>query len=243
MDLPPITTVFFDWDQTLAYTKTPDNGLIERLTLMFQMAGLTYTQEQMKNAVEAYIAGAGEEKLKAFREAQTRREIGNFYAHLLKQLGYDDVDWELLVRIYNSYAQLPWYLYDDSREVIEAVQQQGYDVSILSNTSRSARPNITRLVGDLVPSRRITISEEVGVHKPAKTIFHRAAARAHTPPENCLMVGDNLAIDAIASVENGGFAYGIWLDRKEQSNGIPLPPFVSKITTLAQLPALLNNHY
>lgn len=242
MELPPIDAVFFDWDQTLAYTKTAENSLGERLTLMFQMAGLPYAREQIEHAVEKYIAAAGEEKLQEFREAQTRRAIGNFYAHLLKNLGHDDVDWDLLVRIYGTYANLPWYLYEDSREVVKDVQNQGYKVTILSNTSRSARQNIVRLVGDLIPSRNIIISEEVGVHKPAKTIFRRAAARAHTPPQNCLMVGDNLAVDAIASVENGGFAHGVWLDRDDKYNGTPLPPYVSTIASLTQLIDLLDNH-
>ena len=68
--------------------------------------------------------------------------------------------------------------------------------------SNLARPVIEDLVGDLVPSHHIIISEEIGVHKPAKTIYRRAASRVRTPPENCLLVGDNLTVDALRTWHN-----------------------------------------
>ena len=99
---------------------------------------------------------------------------------------------------------------------------------------------IERFVGDLVSGHHIILSEEVGVHKPAKTIYLRAASRIGFPPEQCLLVGDNLEVDAIGAVQQGGFGYGVWLARNGCSNGRMLPPDVSCITSLNQLPSLFK---
>jgi putative hydrolase of the HAD superfamily len=240
MSKATVKTVFFDWDRTLAYTKSSPNGIAAHLARMFGIAGLPYSEEQIETAVQHYVAEAGPEKVQEFKAAQTRRAICGFYAQLLKRLGHDDTSWEQLVRIYRAYARLPWVLYDDSRPALEAVLDRGFVVGILSNTSGTARQFIRELVGDLVPAQNVIISEELGVHKPAKTIFIRAAARVRTPPENCLMIGDNLAVDAVGAIENGGFACAIWLDRLRQDNPISLPPRTSTINTLAEVPALLD---
>ncbi len=237
----PIKAIFFDWDGTLAYTDIPNNSTSGRLAMMFQMGGLPYTQPEMEAALQQYAADAGPEMMERFGKAQTRREITGHYAQLLKRLGHQDRSWELTLDLYRTYAGLPWLLYEDSCAIIEAVRDKGYIVGILSNHSHSARPIMTQMVGDLVPARNIIISEEAGVHKPAKTIYLRAASRVRTPPANCLLVGDNLTADAVGAVQNGGFGRGIWLDRKQQHNGHLLPPHISYITSLVQLLDLLDD--
>ena len=148
-------------------------------------------------------------------------------------------------RLYGTYALLPTYLFEDSRSTLNELQKQGYKLGIISNHSGAARPVIERLAGDLVPSRHIFISEEMGVHKPAKTIFRRAASRLRTPPENCLLVGDNLRVDAVGAIENGNYGSGVWLDRLENGSPAELPAGVTRITSLDQLPGILasfNGH-
>jgi len=237
----PIKVIFFDWDHTLAYTKTPQKSLGGRLAMMFQIAGLPYTQEEIETALQQHAADGGRDDITRFGEAQTRREIARLYAHLLNRLGHQDSSWELLVTIYRAYAQLPWVLFEDSRTVLQAARDKGCILGIISNTSMSALPSIIQMVGDLVPARHIIISEEIGVHKPAKTIYLRAAARVRTPPANCLLVGDNLAIDAVGAVQNGGFGYAVWLDRNHKRDGCLLPPNISTITSLTQLIDLLDD--
>lgn len=239
MTRQPIKAVFFDWDRTLAYTDTQNSSMSGRLAMMFQMAGLPYTEEEIAAAMEQYAADAGHERLQHFARAQTRREIAGHYAQLLSRLGHQDTGWELTLDLYRTYADLPWLLYEDSRATLQVVLDQGYTAGIISNHSHSARPIMTEMVGDLVPARNIIISEEVGVHKPAKTIYRRAASRLSTPPENCLLVGDNLTADAIGAVQNGGFGCGVWLDRKQMLDGRVLPENVSAITSLSQLVDLI----
>lgn len=236
----PITTIFFDWDYTLAYTRTPENTLEERLTYMFQLADMPFSRAQVRAALEQYRADIAQGRVKTIENPQTRRDVAQQYIYLLRYLGYDDVDWPLLIKLYGTYANLPHYLFEDTIPTLEALRAQGYTLGILSNHAHTARPVMEALVGDLVPSENIVISEEEGVHKPAKTIFRRATQRVSTPPEQCVFVGDNLRVDAVAAVENGRFQRGIWLDRQEK--GLPeadLPDSVGRITTLLALPEKL----
>ena len=236
----PIEAVFFDWDYTLAYTRTENNTAGERLALMFELAGLPYTQSEIETALQRYHEDVAAGIMPAIVQQQKRREIARFYGRLFDYLGEKDKSWPTMERLYGTYAQLPTYLYEDSRPTLSLLGQQGYKLGILSNHSASARPVMERLVGDLVPSRNIVISEEIGVHKPAKTIFRRGAARLGTRPSHCIiLVGDNLEVDAVGSVALGGFCGGIWLDRSDSGADKPLPEGIVRITSLSQLPPLL----
>jgi putative hydrolase of the HAD superfamily len=237
----PIETIFFDWDRTLAHIKTGNGSESERLARMFALADLPYTQSDIEVALALYekdvAAGKVPEKME---QPQRRRDIARFYKRLLDYLGDEDKSWPVMKRLYGTYALLPTYLYEDSRPTLSLLKQQGYKLGIISNHSAMARPVIERLVGDLIPPDHIVISEEIGVHKPAKTIFKRAAARLKTDPSQCIiLVGDNLEVDAIGSVNSGGFCGGVWLDRLDKGDGHALSEGVVRITSLYELPPLL----
>jgi putative hydrolase of the HAD superfamily len=101
------------------------------------------------------------------------------------------------------------------------------------------RRTIDQLLGNIIPQHHITISEEVGVHKPGKTIFRRAVAKLRQKPTDCIYVGDNLDVDAVAAVQQGGFAAGIWIDRSNEETTVSLPPNIYRLTSLTQLILLL----
>ena len=238
----PIKAIFFDWDLTLAYTRTAQDSREERLAIMFQLSGLPYTQDEIEAALQQYDRDVEQGKLKKIEKPQTRRQIVREYAYMLDLLGHKDTGWDLQERIYGSHSLLPTFLFEDSRPTLQLLKESGYILGILSNRSRVGRPIMEELVGDLIPSQQMLISEELGVHKPAKTIFLRAAARVRIPPANCVQVGDNLEVDAIAAVQRGGFRYGIWLDRSNSPNGRSFLPNVSSINTLSQLPDWIEDH-
>jgi len=235
----PLAAIFFDWDRTLAYHGNPQNSLGERLTLMFQSADLPYSQSEIEAALQQYAFDVENGNVKHINNPQTRREIVGLYSYILDYMGHEK-NWELLIQLYGTYALLPTFLYENSRQTLQAVLDQGLIPGIISNHSRSARPVMEQMVGDLVPSRHIILSEELGVHKPAKTIYLRAASRISIPPEQCMLVGDNLEVDAIGAVQQGGFGRGIWLDRNGCSNGHALPTGVSCINSLSQLPTIFK---
>ncbi len=239
----PLETVFFDWDYTLAYTKTPANTTGERLAYMFELAGLPYSQSEIEIALEQYHRDVAAGKIPRLDKLQTRREIARYYGYLFDYLGEEDRSWSTMERLYGTYARLPTYLYKDARPTLTLLRDQGYNLGIVSNHSASARPVMERLVGDLIPSRNMIISEELGVHKPAKTIFRSAAARLRARPSRCIiLVGDNLRVDAIGAVETGGFCGGIWLDRRGKGDDQLLPEGIVRINSLLQLPPLLADY-
>jgi FMN phosphatase YigB (HAD superfamily) len=234
----PITAIFFDWDRTLAHHGLSQSTLGERLTMMFQSADLPFTQAEIDAALHQYALDVELGKAKQIVSPQTRREIVSLYSYILDYLDHEK-SWDLLIQLYGTYALLPTFLYENSRKTLQVIIEKGFTPGIISNHSCSARPVMERMVGDLVPPRHIILSEELGVHKPAKTIYLRAASRVGIPPKQCLLVGDNLEVDAIGAVEKGGFGRGVWLNRIGCANDHILPPGVTCISSLNQLPAII----
>jgi HAD superfamily hydrolase (TIGR01549 family) len=236
----PVETIFFDWDYTLAHTSASNNSTGERLAKMFALADLPYSQTEIEAAMARYHGDVSAGKHPPIMDLQRRREIIRRYGHLFDYLGEKDRSWATRVRLYRTYAQLPNHLYQDSRPTLALLRQQDFKLGIITNHASIIRPVIEQLVGDLVPTEHVVISEEIGVHKPAKTIFNRAAARTRTRPSRCLLVGDNFEVDAVGSTVVGGYRASVWLDRKEKGANRTMPAGVSRITSLDQLPPILG---
>lgn len=227
-----ITAVLFDWDLTLAQV-LGEVSHSERLTALFQLEGLPFTHEQVQAALHSYQAE--QNKLPQSGMPQTQQDIANFYRQILVRLGHQNVNQAFVNRLYDAYALLPITLYKDALTTLRAIKRAKLEIGIISNHSNVIRPVIEKYTGGLVSPSSIIISQEEGVHKPAKTIFARAAARMQTAPENCLFVGDNLVVDAIGAVTQGEFGMGLWLDRNKKGATMMLPTNVHRITSLTQV--------
>ena len=230
-----ITTILFDWDFTLARV-LGDILQSERLAALFSTQGLNYTPDQFEAAMEKQQNGAQQGFLGRSIKPQTRQDIINGYFRILAYLGFKDRTRALGERLYSAYGILPNILYDDTLPTLRALQKKGFSLGIISNHSNSAREVIEEKVGEFIRPEHIIISQEIGVHKPAKTIFKQAVARMKVSPANCVFIGDNLDVDAIGAVERGGFSRGFWLDRAETNVDRTLPERVVRITSLDQLP-------
>lgn len=234
-----ITAVLFDWDFTLAYSLGLDVSHIARTAVLFQTYGVVCTEAEVMAAQADLEADIARGVVSGSLRPQKKREIIQLYRQLLRRLGHPDTSYELAYEIYAGYGRLPHTLFDDVLPTLHQLQTRQLRLGILSNHSSSVRQTINQLLGTIIPQERITISEEIGVHKPGKTIFRRAAAKLHQNPANCLYVGDNLEVDAIAAVQQGSFAAGIWIDRSGQEAPRKLPQNVYRLTTLTQLILLL----
>ena len=107
---------------------------------------------------------------------QKKRQVIQAYPHLLDRLGHPGRSQGFAYEIYAGYGRLPHHLFDDVQPTLRQLKARQLQLGILSNHSASVRHTIAQLLGDIIPQERLTISEEVGVHKPSKTIFRRAAA-------------------------------------------------------------------
>lgn len=234
-----ITAVLFDWDLTLARV-LGEVSEAERLSALFGSQGLNYDPAEVQAALNQYQNGRARMARPAGK-LQTRQDIINSYFQILAHLGYTERDWEFGNQLYDAHSHLPTFLYDDTRPVLRSLQQKGIPLGIISNHTRLARSLIERHVGDLIPTEHVIISQEVGVHKPAKTIFRLATARLGIAPARCMFVGDNLAVDAIGAVEKGDFGCSLWLDREGSGAHLPLPGQVKRITSLHQVIPFLTS--
>jgi FMN phosphatase YigB (HAD superfamily) len=229
-----IRGVFFDWDLTLARV-IGDVSQDERLAALFQREGLSYTLEEIGAGVQysydTYRARFAQEMPKP----QTQEEVTEHYRRILKYLGHKPVNRPLLNRLYDGYGQLPVILYDDTLPTLQILAEKGLTLGIISNHTRDVRKMMQQLMGEIIPARQIFISQEVGLHKPAGSIFSMALQFLGLVPEQCIFVGDSLRADAIGAVEQGRFQLGLWLDREEIGAGVVLPPGVVRITSLAEV--------
>lgn len=234
-----ITAVLFDWDLTLARI-LGEVSPAERTAAVFTQGGIPCTPDQMQQAMNACTSNPHIAKaLGCAKKPQTRREIMHYYKHLLLNLGHSNIGRTMLNTLYSTYGHLPTYLYEDALPLLDKLQRQGYQLGIISNHAISARATMEKFVSSYIPSENIIISQEVDVHKPAKTIYKRAASRLRVNPAECVLIGDNLCVDAIGAVEQGNFGMGIWLDRKGTGTDTCLPKKVTRITTLQQVSNLL----
>ncbi|WP_420640889.1 HAD family hydrolase [Candidatus Leptofilum sp.] len=234
-----VTAVLFDWDFTLAYSLGLYVSHVARTTTLFQKYGVVCTEADVTAAQKSLEADIASGKMMGSLRPQKKREIIRLYRELLRRLNHPDDSYEFAYEVYAGYGLLPHFLFDDVRPTLRALQDRNLKLGILSNHSSSVRSTIEQLVGDIIPQTRITISEEVGVHKPGKTIFQRAASKLRQKPANCLYVGDNLEVDAKAAVQPGGYAGGVWIDRYERQQPDFLPANVHRVTNLTQLILLL----
>ena len=224
--------VLFDWDLTLTRV-VGDVSPEERLAALFQKEGLPYTLPEIEEAISTYKKNVETGQLKRIGKKQTQREIAQFYRDVLVQLDHMELDWELMHYLYDAYAFLPHSLYEDTLPLLKWLKKLGMPLGVISNHSRHIRPVIEETLGDYFQPEHIIISQEEGVHKPAKTIFKTASSRMGFAPEECVFVGNDLYVDAIGSVEAGGYGLGLWLDRGSELNHVnALPEHVYRINSL-----------
>lgn len=230
-----ITAVLFDWDFTLAYSIGPNVTFSERLAVLFRRYGVQTTADEMDNILNTIRREISTGVLQASLFPQEKQAIIKNYRIILGKLGHPDTSYDFAYQLYSSYAELPHFLYDDVLPTMQALKQCGYRLGILSNHSVSARTVMEKMIGEFIPTHHITVSEALDMHKPDPNIFWVAAAKLGAQPAACFYVGDNLEVDAIGAVQQGGYAQGLWLNREKRPFAIPLPQHVAQIESLTQM--------
>ncbi len=235
-----ITAVIFDWDFTLAYTIGKNVSLDERTTMMLNQIGISRSVKDVQLAHQAQQTDAqsGISTLPVY--PQTKPDFLQVYRDLLTRLEVSNVDDDLAYKLYTEYARLPTFLYEDVLPTLQSLHDCGFRLGILSNHTHSVRATIETFVGNFIPSDHMVISEDVGLHKPDPEIYVQAAQRVHTPPQQCIYIGDNLHVDAIGAVQFGGFAQGFWIDRKGMGQQQTFPVGVTRLTQLTELLDVLD---
>ncbi len=229
-----VAAVLFDWDLTLAHVigiKTYS----ERLKAIFHHGGLDFPLADIEEAMRDHQINTAVLKLPLLPGVpQTQKEITDYYREILWRLGYTNDDDAFFDRLYDIFAELPLALYEDTLPTLEQLQRQGVKIGIITNHSSLIRPVIEEAVGRYIPTNYVLISQDAQLYKPSPVVFQAAASQLNVLPSNCVYVGDNLYVDAIGAVEQGGYALGLWIDREPPRKKKPFPENVHRITTLSQ---------
>ncbi|MGW0481643.1 HAD family hydrolase [Nonomuraea sp. NPDC003214] len=130
-----------------------------------------------------------------------------------------------------------WRAYPDAAAAVAALR--GFRLGVLTNGAQEMQEAKVRAIG-LAGQVGPVLTGEVldGCYKPAPACYTWAAAALGLPPEQVLLVGDDVAKDVTGPAAAG--MRSVWLDRL----GVAPPPAgFPRITTLAELPALLSGEH
>lgn len=121
----------------------------------------------------------------------------------------------------------------DAAPAIEALRGR-FPLGILTN-SPAGEESLTAL--GLRDHFTAVVSADESHRKPDRIAFERACAALEAPAAQVALVGDSIRADIEGAVAAG--LVPIWLDRLSQAGATP--PGVYKVTSLAQLPSLLES--
>lgn len=95
-------------------------------------------------------------------------------------------------------------LFPGTFKTLEYLLEKDYRLFILTNGFLSTQQEKMRNSGIERFFERIFSSEEIGVNKPHREIFHWAVTSLNAPKKQCLMIGDDLKVDV-----EGALIYGM----------------------------------
>ncbi|MEH1925822.1 HAD family hydrolase [Nostoc sp.] len=139
----------------------------------------------------------------------------------------------LLLEYWERYVGL-CQLFDDVLECLEKLD--GYKVGVITNGQEAQQINKLKRCGILSEFDVVVTSQRAGAAKPSADIFVYACEQLRESASDCVYIGDNLKLDAIAATKTG--MLGVWLDREQKTSEIDLYDG-EKINSLSQVPALL----
>lgn len=163
---------------------------------------------------------------------------------LLKDKGYDDVSSDILRNALNalfSVTQSNWVLEADAVIMLETLKKNGYSLGIVSNAGDDADVQQLALgFGITKYFDFILTSASCSYRKPHPRIFELALSNWYCPPNEAVMVGDNLDAD-IRGAKNVGI-YGVWINRRANPDmevQEQVQPDAS-LSSLLELPSILD---
>ena len=135
------------------------------------------------------------------------------------------------------HVQFPLYttLFERTVDTLHALRAQGLRIGIVTNGPLLQQWRKLDMSGLLPLVDAVCVSGQEGVHKPDPEIFRRAALRLGVACEDCVFVGDQVALDIAGAVAAGMHPVHI-----DVAGAGGTPEGVPCIADIAQLLALLE---
>ena len=238
----PITTVFFDFGSTLIYCKDPWPPIYvcadRELVRVLNHAGINLIPATFSAEFGTFLGYYYTQRGNGIIETTTATAL----AELLTQKGFRNVPATIIREALDAmYAvtQQNWFLETDAIPTLETLQERGYRLGMISNTSDDM--NVQQLLdrwGLRSYFEFIVTSAGCGIRKPDARIYQLALDHFRVRPEATAMVGDSPEADILGANRLG--IYSIWITRRsEQPDPAPAHPN-STIRTLLEIPTLLT---
>jgi HAD superfamily hydrolase (TIGR01662 family) len=239
-----LRAVIFDFGGTLMYGRNAwepfiaqaDDALTSYLISQGMELNLNTFPSQFRKRLDEYFKQREQDLLETTYSFVLRE--------LLKEKGYDDVDGGTLRHALDALftvTQTNWELEEDAVPTLKKLVENGYRLGIISNAGDDTDvQQLARKFGITQFFDFILTSAACSYRKPHERIFELALANWYCPPNEAVMVGDNLDAD-VRGAQNAGI-YGIWLNRradpKTEDRKRTQPD--ASLSLLSELPAALD---
>jgi len=229
-----ISAVVWDVDDTLFDYTTADRagmrrhlvveGLLDRYGSVER--ALTLWREITDQQWARFAAG------EADFETQRRDRVRVFLGEELTDTGADA--W---YHRYKAHYEAAWALFPDVLPALDTLATS-HRHAVLSNSSFHVQEHKLRVLGILDRFEAVVCAAELGVSKPEAGAFHAACEALQLAPHQVAYVGDHPEIDGQGAAEAG--LLSVWIDRDGLRTGATTPDGPHRISTLAELPAMLG---
>jgi putative hydrolase of the HAD superfamily len=145
-----------------------------------------------------------------------------------------DNEADSIFSVYLKRYEQNWRLFADVESCLTDIA--GHGLGIISNGDSKQQRAKLQVLGIAERFSTVLISGDIGKAKPETGIFVLACQNAGKRPDECLYVGDDFEVDAMASRRAG--MRGIWLNR----TGMDRPSRNDMIRSLTELVNQIGSH-
>ena len=131
--------------------------------------------------------------------------------------------------------------FPEAEEVLKELRTAGYPLGVLSNGAPRVQRRKLEGAGLLCYFEEVLVSGDMGVGKPGKEPFLEIAKRFHCPPEELVMVGDNLEKDIKGAVAVGMPGILVERDAEDAVSHSDSSPASAIVRDLRQLLVILSS--
>lgn len=195
MRLNDVRGVVFDLDDTL----------LDQKAWMVSKLELTWSEEKsILPAREAFLSLA----LQIIEEGNR----AHLFDALCLQLGMDDAGRLKLIKAYRNARPQDRPLYSDVLVTLHRLRQLGYRIAILTDNPPASQRLKLEVCGLMPLIDTLVLAAELGKQKPDPEVFAECARLLDLPPEQLVMVGDNLYRD-IQGAQAAGYRHTFQVQR------------------------------
>lgn len=224
--------IFFDLDRTIWDFEL---NAIDALNKVYYKYKLDTFYESPEEFIQLYHKH-NETLWQRYRDGQIKKDILRSKRFDLTLAEKKIKDLELAILIgddYLDYSVQQKRLFPNSHEILKYLEKS-YPLYILTNGFRETQLNKLRNCNLDQYFRKVFTSETIGYNKPHPKIFHWAVSSLNARKEECIMIGDDQAVDI-----KGANAYGMDTVFFNPDNKETIEPSTYMIKDLIELNEIL----